>query len=214
MSDNSKRFLFGGLLVLAGVIFILQQLFNWSIGGVFISMLFAAGAFVFLFVYLSDRSKWWALIPGFTLLGLAAIIATGDLFPRFGGRFGGTIFLGCIALAFILVFITRRDFWWAIIPAGVLTTLAIMTAIPAGNGLFTGGFFFLGIGATFGVLGLLPVGKKDKWPWIPALILLVFGSMLTTGALARSQTPFGLVFAGVFLLAGIYLVIRTLVKKE
>jgi hypothetical protein len=214
MSDNSKRFLFGGLLVLVGVIFILQQLFNWSIGGVFISMLFAAGAFVFLFVYLRDHTKWWALIPGFTLLGLAVVIATGDLSPRFSGRFGGALFLGCIALAFILIFVTRRDFWWAVIPAGVLTTIAIITAIPAGNGLFTGGFFFLGIGATFGVLGLLPVGKKDKWPWIPAAILLVFGSMLTVGALARTHTPFGLVFAGVFLLAGIYLVVRTLLKKD
>lgn len=214
MNDNSKRFLFGGLLVLAGVIFILQQLFNWSIGGVFISMLFAAGAFVFLFVYLSDRSKWWALIPGFTLLGLAAIIATGDLFPRFSGRFGGAIFLGCIAMAFILIFVTRRDFWWAVIPAGVLTTLAIMTAIPSGNGLFTGGFFFLGIGATFGLLGLLPVGKKDKWPWIPAAICLVLGTLILIGSGALVNSIFGWIWAGLFLVAGIYLVVRTLTKKE
>ncbi|MCK7476126.1 MAG: hypothetical protein MZV49_27515 [Rhodopseudomonas palustris] len=39
MNDNSKRLLFGGLLVLAGAVFILQQLFNWPIGGVFISLL-------------------------------------------------------------------------------------------------------------------------------------------------------------------------------
>ena len=82
MNDNSKRFLFGGLLVLAGVVFILQQLFNWPIGGVFISLLFAAGAFVFLFVFLRNRSQWWALIPGMTLLGLALVIATGDLVPE------------------------------------------------------------------------------------------------------------------------------------
>ena len=214
MNTNSKRFLFGTLLVLAGVIFLLQQLFNWAIGGVFISMLFAAGAFVFLFVFISDHTKWWALIPGFTLLGLAGVIATGDLFPVFNSRFGGSLFLGCIALAFIFIFVFRRDYWWAVIPAGVLTTLAIITTIPSGNGLFTGGFLFIGIGATFGALGLLPVGKKDKWPWIPAGILLVLGTMLLIGAENRTQTSFGLVLAGAFLLSGIYLVVRTLVKKN
>jgi len=214
MSDNSKRFLFGGLLVLAGVVFILQQLFNWPIGGVFISLLFAAGAFIFLFVFLGDHSKWWALIPGMTLLGLAGIIATGDLFPRFNSQFGGTIFLGSIALAFILIFVVRRDFWWAVIPAGVLTTLALMTAIPAENGLLTGGLFFLGVGATFGVLGLLPVGKKDKWPWIPAAICIVLGTLILIGSGALVNSVFGWVWAGAFLVAGIYLVVRSLVKKE
>ena len=214
MNDNSKRFLFGGLLVLAGVVFILQQLFNWPIGGVFISLLFAVGAFVFLFVFLRNHSQWWALIPGLTLLGLALVIATGDLFPRFNSQFGGTLFLGSIALAFILIFVVRRDFWWAIIPAGVLTTIALMTAIPDQNGMFTGGLFFLGVGATFGVLGLLPVGKKDKWPWIPAAICLVLGTLILIGSGALVNSVFGWIWAGAFLVAGIYLVVRTLVKKE
>jgi hypothetical protein len=214
MNDNSKRILIGGLLVLAGVVFILQQLFSWPIGGVFISMLFAGGAIVFLYVFLRDHNKWWALIPGFTLLGLALVIATSDLFPRFNSQFGGTIFLGSIALAFILIFVFRRDFWWAIIPGGVLTTLALMTAIPAENGLFTGGLFFLGIGATFGLLGLLPVGKKEKWPWIPAAICVVLGTLILIGSGALVDTIFGWIWAGAFLVAGIFLVARALIKKE
>jgi hypothetical protein len=214
MSDNSKRFLFGGLLVLAGIVFILQQLFNWPLGGVFISMLFAAGAIVFLVVFFTNHEKWWALIPGMTLLGLAGVISTGDLFPKFNALFGGAIFLGCIALAFILIFVVRRDFWWAIIPGGVLTTLAIMTTLSHVNGLFTGGFFFLGIGATFAILGLLPVGKKDKWPWIPAAICLVIGTLILIGSGALVNSIFGWVWAGLFLVVGIFLVVRTLIKKE
>jgi hypothetical protein len=119
MNDNSKRLLVGGLLVMAGLVFILQQLFNWPIGGVFISMLFAAGGIIFLFVFLRDHNKWWALIPGMTLLGLGALIASGDLFPRFASQFGGALFLGSIALAFFLILYFKRDFWWAVIPAGV-----------------------------------------------------------------------------------------------
>ncbi len=214
MKDKSKRILVGSLLVLAGVVFILQQLFSWPIGGVFISMLFAAGAIVFLYVFLHDRKNWWALIPGFTLLGLAALIASSDLFPRFSGQFGGTIFLGSIALAFILIFVNRRDFWWAIIPGGVLTTLAVMTAIPDKNGFFTGGLFFLGIGATFALLGVLPVGKKEKWPWIPAAICIVLGTLILIGSGQLVNSVFGWIWAGAFLVAGLYLVVRTLIKKE
>src|SRR5512145_796519 len=144
MNDNSKRMLIGGLLVMAGVVFILQQLFHWPIGGVFISMLFAAGGIIFLYVFLRDHNHWWALIPGMTLLGLGILIASGDLFPRFAGRFGGAIFLGFIALAFYLILFFKRDFWWAVIPAGVLTTISVMTTLRNVNGLVTGGLFFLG----------------------------------------------------------------------
>jgi hypothetical protein len=214
MSDNSKRFLFGGLLVLAGVVFILQQLLNWPVGGVFISMLFAAGAIVFLFVFLQNHAKWWALIPGLTLLGLALVTALGKLAPVFNAHFGGAIFLGSIALAFILIFLFHRNLWWAVIPGGVMTTLAIMSVFPAGNGFLTGGFFFLGIGATFAVLGLLPIGKKDKWPWIPAAVCVILGTLIMIGSGALANSVFGLVWAGLFLLAGIYLVVRSLLKKD
>lgn len=214
MNDNSKRLLVGGLLVMAGVVFILQQLFNWPIGGVFISMLFAAGGIIFLFVFLRDHNKWWALIPGMTLLGLGALIASGDLFPRFASQFGGALFLGSIAVAFFLILYFKRDFWWAVIPAGVLTTLALMTTLRNVNGLFTGGLFFLGLGATFAAVGLLPFGRKEKWPWIPAAICLVLGTLIFIGSGALVNSVFGWIWAGAFLLAGIYLVVRSLTKKE
>lgn len=214
MNDNSKRFLFGGLLVLAGIIFLLQQLFHWPVGGVLFSTLFAAGGFVFLFVFLRDHTKWWALIPGLTLLGLGLLIAMSDLFPRFADHFGAALFLGSIAIAFYLILFFKRDFWWAIIPAGVLTTIALITTLHGNNGIFGGGLFFLGIGATFAALGLMPLGKKDKWPWIPAGVCLVLGTLILIGSGALVNTVFGWVWAGAFLLAGGYLVIRSLVKKE
>ena len=66
MSNQAKRLFFGVLLVLAGGVFLLQQIFNIPIGGLFIALLFAAGGAIFLYVLIQDQRKWWAAIPGFT----------------------------------------------------------------------------------------------------------------------------------------------------
>jgi hypothetical protein len=214
MNENSRRLLFGGLLVLAGLVFFLQQIFNLPVGGVFISMVFAAGGIVFLYVFFKNHDNWWALIPGCTLLGLASLIASGSIFPTFAQHFGGALFLGSIALSFILILVFKPENWWAVIPAGVLSTIALMTVIPEGNGLFTGGLFFLGVGATFAILGLLPVGKKEKWPWIPAAICLVLGTLIVIGSGVLVNSVFGWIWAAVFLIAGIYMVVRSIIKKD
>lgn len=214
MKNNSRQVLFGVLLVLAGILFLIQQLFHLAVGGLFIAMIFAAGGSVFLYVVLKDFNKWWAFIPGFTLLGLGVLIAISDLFPRFAGQLGGSIFLGSIALSFVAVLVVKPANWWAVIPAGVLTTLALIAGIPEGAGLLQGGLFFLGIGATFAAVGLLPVGQKEKWPWIPAAICFVLGTLIMIGSGALVNSVFGWVWAVAFLVVGIFLVVRSFFKKE
>ena len=130
-------------------------------------MFFAAGGIVFLYLVLKDREKWWAFIPGLTLLGLAALIAGGDLFRDFTNQFGGSMFLGSIALSFIAILIVKPSNWWAVIPAGVLTTLALIAGIQSGNGMLEGGLFFLGIGSTFAAVGLMPWDGMRNGPGYP-----------------------------------------------
>lgn len=214
MKKNSNQILLGTLLVLAGIVFLLQQIFHLPIGGLFVSMFFAAGAIIFFYVLLKNKNNWWALIPGCTLLGLAALIAGGDLFPQFVNQFGGTLFLGSLALSFIAILIVAPANWWAVIPAGVLSTLALIAGIENGNGMLQGGLFFVGVGATFAAVGLLPVGRKEKWPWIPASICFVLGTMILIGSGALVNTFLGWVWALAFLAVGIYLVVRSFMKKE
>jgi hypothetical protein len=114
------------LLVAFGVLFLLQ---NFGIFGSIANMLwllgFGAAGLTFLFVFASNRQQWWAVIPGFTLLGLSVLIA----FWRADGRMGRRAVPGSIGLSFWVIYAVRRDYWWALIPAGTLSTLAVVAAL-------------------------------------------------------------------------------------
>ncbi len=213
MSEQSKRILLGVLLVVAGGVFLLQQLLDIPVGGLFIALLFIIAGCVFLYFLLKDREKWWLVIPGFTLIGIGAIIAMDKLFPQLAGRFGGSVFLTAVALSFLVVYILKPAQWWPIIPAGILITLALVAGLQI-NGMASGGLLFLGIGTTFAVLGLMPVGKTEKWPWIPAGICLLLGLVLFASSGVLMESMVGWVLALGLIAAGAYFVIRSLVKKE
>ncbi len=213
MSDQSRRIFLGVVLILLGALFLLQQVFSIPFGGLFIALLFAAGGAVFLYFLIKDRSKWWAAIPGFILLGLGALIAVSALLPEIGNRFGGSIFLGFIGIGFLVVYLLRTDQWWPIIPAGVLFTLAVVAGIR-GGGELAGALFFLGVGGTFAALGLHPMGKTEKWPWIPAGICIALGVLILALSGALVQTAAGWIWALVLILGGGFFVVRALTRKE
>jgi len=214
MKKISKEMFFGGLLVLAGLLFLVQQIFHLPIGGLFVALFFLAGGLVFFYVLLQDKERWWALIPGSTLVGLAALIALGDLAPRFTDLYGGTIFLGSIALGFLGVYLIKPSNWWAVIPAGAVATIALIAGIHGNYGMLQGGLFFLGIAATFSAVGLIPSGRNEKWPWIPAAICFVLGSLILIGSGALMNTVFGWIWAVAFIGVGIYLVTRSFIAKK
>jgi hypothetical protein len=158
--------------------------------------LLAIGAGIFLFWFFSDRSKWWAAIPGFTLAGMAASTL---LLDRIG--WGGLAFLGGIGIGFFAVYFRQPAQWWAIIPGGVLVTLGFTSALSEAYKIVeTGGVFFVGLGLTFLLVALL---AKMKWAFIPAAVLLLLGFFLGTPFVGVLEYA----WIGVLLIAGIVLVI-------
>lgn len=158
---------------------------------------FGLAGVIFLAVYANNmRDNWWAVIPGLTLLGLALLIGV----PFFQGEIGGGMFLGMIGLSFWVIYFTRREFWWAIIPGGVLLTLALVASVSGeGNGMDTGGFFFLGIALTFLVVYFLPTAEgRMRWAIWPAGVLGIMGALLLTSSvgLARFVWPAFLILFG------------------
>ncbi len=170
------RILWGGLLILAGGLFMLQNLnIIPSAWGVIWGLFFGIAGAVFLYAFVSDRSQWWTVIPGVTLLGLMVLVLADQFFPSFENLWGGGIFLGGIGLSFWVVYLINREAWWAIIPAGVLTTLAAVATLDE----FiddAGWLFFLGLSLTFALVGVLPTSQgRMTWAFIPAGVLLILG---------------------------------------
>jgi hypothetical protein len=205
----------GAILLIAAGIF---QLLNWFefipdniLSYVWLALFLASGV-VFVVAYITDRRHWWALIPGFTLIGLGITISSSLLFADAIGDLGGSLFLGSMAVGFWLIFALHRKHWWAGIPAGVLTTLAVV----AGEDQFLGGFdggavFFLGLGLTFLLLYIVPAPQgRVIWPLIPAVILLIMGVLIGVDYAVALNYIGAIALIGL----GVYLLVRSLMRSS
>lgn len=179
MKIIESRLLWGGLLILAGVLLLVENLRIFDLGDIFWVILFAVAGIFFISFFIQQRSNWWALIPGITLISLGVLVLLNWLAPEFGDFWGGSIVLGGIGISFLLVYLVERENWWAVIPGGVLLTLALVAALDTFNsGMGTAGVFFLGLGLTFAILALLPNPQGEmRWAWIPAGVLLAAGTV-------------------------------------
>ena len=196
MKRFDYRILVGAALILGGILMLLDRtgILKGAVD-LFWAGILAIGAAIFLFWFFSDRSKWWAAIPGFTLAGMAAASL---LFNRIG--WGGLAFLGGIGLGFWAIYFSGRTRWWAIIPGGVLLTLGITSVMSDAYGVVdSGGVFFVGLGLTFVLVALL---AKMKWAFIPAAVLLMLGFLLGTPFVGVMEY----IWIGVLLVAGVVLV--------
>jgi hypothetical protein len=199
------RVLWGLLLVLAGVVFLLDSIGTISIGDYQWAIILVIGGLAFLSVFFADRQHWWALFPAFGLLIGGTILFFESSFPWISSDFGGAIALGGIGLAFLLIFLSNFKNWWALIPAGVLFSLAAMFVL----GFESGGVFLIGLGLTFGVLGFIPTEHGSmRWAFIPAVVLILLGIFITLAVynLFAVLWPLALIAAGVMI---IYFVTKT-----
>lgn len=204
--DVRNGVIWGILLMLAGVIFLLQNMGIFVHLGPFLAMaLFATGGLAFLYLFLTAlQERWWAAIPGATLLGLAGTIFFDNYAPRFLDHLAGPIFLAAIGFGFILVYLADLTKWWAIIPAGVMSTLAVVAGLDGLHmrGVESGGIFFLGLGFTFLMVALLTSqrGNRQSWALIPAAVLLLMGLLIGTPWLGYMENlwPVALIVVGLF----------------
>jgi len=141
---------------------------------------------------------------GLVLVAAGALLLLGSLdivvFPWHA--LTGPLVLGIPGLIFAQVFIGNRDQWWAIIPGGVLLTLAAIAFI---DGLLprveTGWLFFFGLAVTFGLVWR-ETGHAQQWARVVAVVCLALAGVTLFGSLLRFLVPLALLGAGVYLLAG------------
>jgi hypothetical protein len=220
MKNTTRYIVLGIVLIALGALILLQNLgvLNLAdllpyitiesgdvLGATLTALLFAAVGLIFLVVFVVNvHRNWWAVIPGFTLMGLAALIAFGSRM----GEAGAGMFLGAIGLSFLVIYLVRREFWWAIIPAGVLITLAVMVPVISafpGAPMLGPALLFFGLGLTFLLVYLLPSeDERRTWALYPAGVLAVIGVLL----LLSLSNLINILWAAALIVGGGYLVLR------
>ena len=161
----------GVMLFLALTLLMVDTIGGEWVGAMFLLMIGLA----FLAVYLNNQTRIWALIVAyvFGVLSIAPMLAAGgDLAAYFG-----SVFLFAVALPFFYLYFRSAENWWAIIPAGVLTVVAITTTLAIAGfindgtrGGYVNAFMMAGLAAVFGILWLRH--GKD-WAKIVAILLVV-----------------------------------------
>lgn len=208
------RLALGILLIAGGILFLLQNMGIIRQGGdLFWTLVFLAAAAVFGYMYWTDRSQWWPLIPGLAFLGIAVTIFLGWALPAVGEAWGGAFFLAAMGAAFWIVYATSHERWWAIIPGGTLVTLALVAGLtPLIGEAFDGGaILFFGLGVTFGLLYYLPKpGGRFQWALIPAAVLLLMGAALSMAAVSWLRFAWPVVLIGL----GLVLVFRSVARAR
>lgn len=213
MRKIEPRIVLSVLLIGAGILFLLQNLgFLKGASAIFWALAFAVGGGVFLYVYLTDRTQWWAIIPGLTLLGIGEIIAVGHFLPQYDDILGAPVLMVFISISFWIIYLTNRENWWAIIPGGVLLSIGVFIGLEA---IFEGvemvGVMFLGMGLTFVVLAYLPTQEGwMRWALVPAGVLLLMGVIFLGSAFAVLE----IIGPAALVLVGLYLIYRTARPKE
>ena len=115
--------------------------------------------------------------------------------------------MAAIALPFFFVYSRSPENWWAVIPAGVMATIAVGLLVMFAIGedsplsLRAGGVFFLGWGLTFGFLWLRRAAHDTDWAKWPAGVLIAFGlGVIAFGAGFNNLWPLIIIAVGVVLL--------------
>ncbi len=210
--DPSTRFddtrTWGIILIAIGLFYLISMSGIFNFFGEFLwGFAFIAGGLVFLYQFITGlQTRWWAAIPGCALAGIGATILASAILPAALEPLTGTVFLWALSCGFWAIFLTNPRRWWAVIPGGVLMTLGVVAAVDSiGFGMLNGGsLLFLGLAATFALVGLLSTftGENLRWAFIPAAIMAVMGLVVVTpfrGA-ANFIWPVALLLAGLYLL--------------
>lgn len=183
-----------------------------NVGGEWVGSLFLfLIALSFFVVYLNNHSRTWALLVAYIMfvLSIAPAMASG------GGdtaAYFGSVFLFAIALPFFVIYFRSPENWWAIIPAGVMTTLSVIATLgiagwikDAQTGGYSNALLMGGLAVTFAVVWL-----RNAKPW--AKVVTIILAVLAIGfVFLASYTEIFLPV--VFILAGGYLLYTAMRPK-
>ncbi len=186
-----------------GVMMIIMIITDGVAGPVVAAPIFLGVAAPFFVAYFLDRSRWWALIPGYIMVVMAILISVTE---QIGGELFATFFMIAAAMPFLAIYLLDRSRRWALIP---FVAIAIVGVIPLLStrlqGETLGGVINLLIGVPFLVVYFWK--PRNWWALIPggffitvAIGVILSGSALTGGLALNEAEAAGRVVGGVIFL--------------
>ncbi len=188
----------GIMLFLALTTLMVDNVRGEWVGAMFLLLI----ALAFLFVYLSNRTRTWALLVAY----IVGVLSIAPMLAAFGdtAAYFGTVFLLAVALPFFILYFRGEQFWWAIIPAGVMTVLAVLATLgvagvlnDATSGGYANAFLMAGLAATFAVVWLR---NHRSWAKIVAIVLAAV-AVLSVFFVSYYEIlwPVAIILAGIYL---------------
>ncbi len=174
-----------------------------------VAALLAVMGLAFLLALLFQRQQWYYVIPGFSFLSLGGIVYLSTL-GTVRPEWLGALFLGGIALGFLVVFIeNRRERWWALLQAETIVMIALMgmgLGIPEDATRLVGALLFGGFAASFFLVWLLSVERgRFVWALILSGVLAIFAA---NTFLAGQNSVLLFIWPSLLLLIGVFLLVR------
>jgi hypothetical protein len=145
----------------------------------------------FLTGFLIDRRRWGLLIPAYILVfAIVETVVNTVVVPSIlrgeDNEFllvyltSGATIMFMLALPFFVVYFVSKKSWWALIPAGIFTSIGLIITMDylikdnfdTQAGMFSG-VLLLGFAATFGILWLRRKTQPTDWAKYPAAGLFV-----------------------------------------
>jgi hypothetical protein len=209
MNSQSKKsgLVWGGLLIVFGVLALLETVTDLG-AWVWVAVLTIGGLAVYG-VYATDREEKWLLIISYAMLAVAGLVALLTL-GVLDDPYVATYVLLAIAIPFLAAFLFDRTRWGLLIPFYVLLAVGVMVPlIELGvlDDLLVVSYILFAVAIPFFVVFARDTSKW--WALIPGGITAIVGaSFLIAEAAAQYVGAF------VLILAGIWVLVRQLTRKE
>lgn len=152
--------------------------------------------------WFKDRARWWMLLPAYTLVAMAGLLGM-TIFITAPATLAAFALLGA-ALPFWVAYMSNRQQWWPLLPAGALSGIAVVvlatfTLIQPGNEWL----FYVALNAALAAVCVAAWLVARRFDW---LLWMAVGFVLA-GVLAI-WFPSAMNWALVALALGVYLVYK------
>ncbi len=193
---DNMGWLLGAILIALGAAALANQ-FIVGFGDVIWAIIFGGVGAAFFALSMRSPSNWWAMIPGYVFVVIAAIILLSMV--RINGEFIGVFVVTAIGVPFLYVYIRDRRHWWALIPAYTMFVVAgiIWLSMFKLHGTVIPTYVMFAIALPFYYVFLR--NRENWWALIPAGIMSLVGLGLFTASFPYIL-PIALIGSGVVLL--------------